>query len=199
MDKLQQVISTILNSPMEEKEKLVWINKFNSITDPTEFSNMLEEMAKYFDSFAEKYEDEVRLYDKYLGILEKFQIELAQAQEKQIPLPASVASLTGQQIAGSSVPTTSGTVQTGQASPAISNQQSIPASISPVSATPAGVQSHPVQSVSSVTSPVPTPPVNNSTSVEPSTFVDELEQVQKTINQLKNQAVGTAPPATISL
>ncbi len=58
MDKLQQVIATIIKSPLGDQEKISWIEKFTSTTSPEELKTRLEEISQYFDSFAEKYEDE---------------------------------------------------------------------------------------------------------------------------------------------
>lgn len=89
MDKLQSVIATIVKSPLGDAEKLAWVEKFSNITSQEDFKIKLEELAQFFDSFAEKYEDEVRLYDKYLAILEKFQMELSQVQQKSLTVPVA--------------------------------------------------------------------------------------------------------------
>lgn len=172
MDKLQQVIATIVSSPLTDQEKITWIQKFTAVTNPEEFKKQLDEISQYFDSFAEKYEDEVRLYDKYLSILEKFQIELAQVQQKQPPpIPPVAVSV----------------------SAAVTQSPNPPVPVS--NWTPADTTFQPA-----VPPPVPSPTTVNDNAYQPLTLepstkleddqkeVDELDQIKRTIAQLQSQA-----------
>lgn len=177
MDKLQQVIVTIIKSPLGDKEKISWIEKFTSATTPEELKVRLEEISQYFDSFAEKYEDEVRLYDKYLAILEKFQMEMTQVQQKPPPIPPVATSVSTAVTQPSSIQPV-----VNQSVAAVPAPSSIPANSTSAPPSPPLVNS-------SSTSQTPTSALSSQQAdVQPIEEVDELYQIKQTIAQLQRQA-----------
>jgi hypothetical protein len=178
MDKLQQVIATIIKSPLGDQEKISWIEKFTSATSPEELKTRLEEISQYFDSFAEKYEDEVRLYDKYLAILEKFQMEMTQVQQKPPPPIPPVATSVSTAV-----------TQPSSVQPVVSQQvATVPAPNTNPSNSPS-VSSSPSSINSANTLQAPVSPLSSQqTDLQPVEEVDELYQIKQTIAQLQRQA-----------
>ena len=85
MEKLQQIISVILEAPLSDGERISLIVKVNTVANNSvEFDKAILYVADYLDAAANRYDEEVKVYDKYTQIAQQVQSEIEEIQAKPI-------------------------------------------------------------------------------------------------------------------